>query len=313
MSQPASFAFAAAGIMLLVATGLACTCFRGWPTRLHVEANKMARNELPSLAVQRLVGAGIRLGATVGCRIEDPFRSCFGASGDLELGTPGKQPQLLLIGDSHAWNLQYGLAMLLQERQLAGYAMTRPNTVMFHVHAEPAGHVLEWLARQPDVTGVVLASRWMDYAPGGSNPVQPPEAWDLQLEEFAKRLQAMRRTLFVLADIPGYDYAPSDIAARMKIIPPRQLEPGWSDHAQPAETYDRMQGAINRVLEDICRKTGAVFVPAHLALRKGERYISFDEQEGCCVPLYGDANHLTHAGSLLTARFFAPYLLPEAP
>ena len=308
-----TFAFSATGIMLLVAVGTACTCANGWPNRLHVEANRMASNELPSLALQRVVGAGIRISSAFGYRMESPYRACFGTSGDLDLGLPGKQPKLLLVGDSHAWNLQYGLAISLQARNQAGYAITRPNSVMFNIHDENGRHVLAELAKRPQVSEVILASRWIDYVNLGTKPSIPSQPWNLQLEEFAMQVQSMHRRLFIVADTPSYDYAPSDIAARMKIIAPRQLEPGWADPTQSERDYDRMQGDINCALENVCQKTGAVYIPVHLALKHGERYIAFETRNGCAVPLYGDGNHLTHAGSLRAAQFIMSCLVPQAP
>lgn len=119
---------------------------------------------------------------------------------------------------------------------------------------------------------------------------------------------------FIVADIPGYDYerAPSDMAARMKIIPPRQRDPAWGYHGQAQAEYERVQGDINRVLENICRKTGAVFVPAHLALKEGAGYISFVTRPDGAIPLYSDANHLTRAGSLRVARFILTFPSPPA-
>ena len=298
-----TFLFEACGIVLLVGIGAACTASLGWPRVLHARANRLAKNELPSLFVQRLVDMGIRAGAIVGLQLANPFRDCFALSG--ALGVVGRPVEVLLVGDSHAWNLQYGLAMVLKEHNRAGYSLSHPNTFLYDVD-DPAGKaVLDEVARRPAARQVILAAHWVDYA------ASQPQAWSRKLETFASRLAAMNRTVLITSDIPVFPYSPSDIAARMAIIPPRRVEPDWVEHAQPAAEYERTQGGINRTLAEICVRTGAKFVPLHTALRQGDRYPAFARDSNGPVPLYGDSNHLTHAGSMQAARFLAAYLKLE--
>ncbi|MFZ4394491.1 MAG: acyltransferase family protein [Kiritimatiellia bacterium] len=297
-----TFRLAACGILLLLGVGAACTCTLGWPRLLHARANRLARNDMPSLAVQQLVVTGVRMGNAAGFHLTNPFRASLSLSGNLDLGAAERPAEVLVTGDSHAWNLQYGLAMVLEEQGRAGYAISRPNTFMYDVDGSGGRAVLEAVAGRPAVRHVVLASRWMDYA------CSMPDSWSLKLEEFVRCLAATNRTVVIAADIPSFSYSPSDIAARMAIITPRRVEPDWVEHAQSAAAYERAQGRLNRTLQEICARTGAVFAPLQEALRQGDRYPAFDRTSGEWVPLYGDGNHLTHDGSMRAARFLAPYL-----
>ncbi len=83
------------------------------------------------------------------------------------------------------------------------------------------------------------------------------------------------------------------------------------NHQQPDEEYERMQGGINRNLEDVCKKTGAILIPLHLVLKQGDMYMFFDVQDEKHIPLYRDANHPSTEGSLRAAQFILPYVFPE--
>lgn len=306
-----SFAFAASGMILLVAVGAACIYGKGWPNSLHIEANAMSGNEFPSRVVRMLMGTKVRIGSALGVKVEDPFRLPFGAHGDFNIGAPGKQQELLLVGDSHAGHLQYGFDSYLREKSRAGYVINRSNTFMFNIQSPETQYVLGELAKRPDVSQVVLASRWMNHSSHDPRQATTGLTWDLQVEEFARLVKSTGKAVFIVTDVPWYGYAPCDIAARMKIIAPRNLEPGWNNFQQSEATYQRMQGEVNRKLERVCNKTGAVFVPLHLALKQGDHYIAFDNKHSPAVPLYKDFDHLSLGGSRRAAQFIGHFLNQE--
>ena len=301
-----SFTFASAGIAILVTFGTVCVYCDGWAGQLHTEANKATPNEYPSRIMRIAMATKIRIGTALGHQTSNPFLLPFGAQGDFHLGTPEKQPELLLVGDSHAGHLQYGLDVLLREKNRAGYAINRSGADMFNLQRAESQYALKKLASMPHVSCVILAEKWSIHH-GRQNQLMYA-----RVEEFAVQVKAMGKTVVIVTDVPQYDCRFCDIAARTKIIAPRQLKPEWKNQQQTKTEYDRRQGEFNLQLEEICRRTGALFVPMHMALAQDDRYVYFDEQDGTIISLYKDEHHLSRAGSLRAANFILPLIFTRA-
>jgi hypothetical protein len=175
---------------------------------------------------------------------------------------------------------------------------------MFHLQDAQSKYAFDGLSMQPSVSKVILAEHWRLY--------NEPSMF-VRLVEFAVRVKSMGKTLFLVTDVPSYEKGPSDIAARMRIIPPRKtyLEQGalWQTEAE----YDRVEAEINRNLAEVSNRTGAILVPLNRVLKRDGRYIAFDEENGKIIPLYSDDHHVSPAGSLRASRFLMPYLFPEKP
>jgi len=150
----------------------------------------------------------------------------------------------------------------------------------------------------------VLAEHWRLY--------NKPSMF-VEVEQFALRVRGLGKTLFVIADVPSYKNAPSDIAARIRIIAPRRDHSGLGDLWQSEAEYNRVEAAINRNLADVCQKTGAVLVPLNMAFKEDGHYIAFAQENGRLIPLYSDSHHVSPAGSLRAAHFLLPYVFPEKP
>ena len=137
-----------------------------------------------------------------------------------------------------------------------------------------------------------------------------PESMNDCLERFARQLKAMHKTLYIATDNPAYDFSPCEIAAKMEIIAPRQMKAKW-DGWQSRSEYEVMQGRINSRLAEVCQKTGAIFIPLHLAMTEGAGFPAFMEKDGIRIPLYRDALHRSFYGAQQAAPFVMPYLFPE--
>jgi len=220
-------------------------------------------------------------------------------------------PEVFLLGDSHAGSLRSGVDTLLRERGIAGYAVSRSSTDMFDLRFPDAQTALRKISEFPRVSHVILTQMWQcSWYP--EEPRKPTASRYAQLEEFSVHLKSMGKTLLITADIPQYHYPPADIAARIKIITPRHMNIAFDSQEQSDVEYDREQCEINSRLEDICKKTGAVFIPLHLAFKQGNHYVSSEIKGGETMPLYRDTDHLSMAGSIRAARFIVPYLVPRA-
>lgn len=301
-----SFAFAVTGIIFLVSVGTVCICNKGWPKYLHPAANAMTSNEFPSRVNRMLMGIKTRLGAILGYESSESFRLQFGAHGDFKLGDPNKKPILLLLGDSHAGHLQHGMDKILRDKNLSGFSINRPSAAMFNLQHIESREALEKLVRMSEVSWVIIAERWI----GHSTQLSKTNL-DVKIEKFIVKLKAMGKRVVIITDIANYSYAPCDIAARLLIISPRWFNPEWDAHLQSEVVYNRSQGEINNKLQKICARTGAIFVPLHLAFKSDKNYIAFEKKDGHIIPLYKDEHHLSRAGSLRAAQFILPYLFSE--
>ena len=311
-----SFAFAAAGIVFLVTLGTSCIYFKEWPTRLHSSANEWAGAPNPLLAGGGIQGIFRRVDSVIGPKFSvlhkiaqkrDALIIAEGEGGNAALGGKG-HPKVFLIGDSHAGALRYGLDAVLRNENMAGYGVIRPGTLMFNMNLLPSQAALKNLDELPQVSTVILVQYWLGYFDDNWGKRVDVESAYAQLEEFAACIKSKGKTLLIVGDVPNHKWALNDVIARTKIIPPRKIEPEWISLQQSEEEYNRMQKGINTRLEEICRKTGAVFIPLNLAFKENGRYIYFEQKDGNPHPLYRDASHLSPAGSLRAARFIRPSL-----
>jgi len=302
-----SFVFAGAGIVLLVGVGVMCVFNKGWPSVLHPKANEMlATDDIKPQFVERLVREKIkRAGHAFGRQSTSQEVPVFfrNAKENFPLGGGGLA-DVLLIGDSHACALQYGLDITLREQGRAGRSLIRCGKIVYDLNKNECREVLAELSRQPQVTKVILTEFWKPCMEGDANSYA-------RLEEFACRIKAMGKTLFVVADIPCYTFSPVDRLAKEKIVGPRRL-PTDDYVRQSFFAYGQAQGEVNRRMEAICKKTGAVFIPMFMAFKEEDAFVSVEKVGTGRVSLYRDDHHLSQAGSLRAARFLMPYLFPEA-
>jgi hypothetical protein len=316
-----SFGFAAIGIACLFTLGTACQYYRGWPTILHPSANEVAYVPPPRdpFWKVKIIETLRRIGSAAGHEFEAVVdydaRVNFAISADggdrsASIGASG-EPQIFLLGDSHAGSVRYGLDALLRERRCAGYAVCRSNSDMFDLELPEVQIALKELSQMPTASQVLLVELWAKgWFPEDGRPRVPRDYVKMyaRLEEFALYIKSMKRTLFIATDIPSYPQAPADIEARARIIVPRRANVLVDSEQQSADDYDRVQREINLSLQEICKKTGAVLIPLHLAFKQDDHYVSYEIQRGKTVPLYRDQGHLTAAGSLRAARFIMPVL-----
>ena len=312
-----SFTFAGWGIALLVVLGSACVYYQGWPTRINPEANqfKQVPPRTPFFEA-RARGLIRRAGSFLGqdwCSTRLPVRYhelafASGEDATRHIGNLGEAPEIMLVGDSHAGSLQYGLDISLRDLGIGGRVVGRSATQMFNLNNSECQRALDQIQAFPTIKKVILTQYWFLYLVQSDSSEKA--SFYQQLEEFARHIKALDKTLYILTDNPSLNVSSSDIAAKMQIVEPRWVEPHW-DGRQSQEEYLGMQGEINARIKEICHETGAVFVPLHLSLLEDGFFPAFMEKNGAVFSLYRDSHHLSLHGSLRSARALLPCIFPE--
>ena len=316
-----SFAFATAGIAILVALGTSCVYYQGWPTILHPQANEWAGTPSPpkdSFLAKRMLRLVRRFCTITGHELsfyknraqkQKALSLAWDWGGDFSIGTSAP-PTVFLIGDSHAGAFRYGLDTLLRKNHISGYAISCPNADMFNLKISESKEALKKLAESPQVSTVIIFEMWLLHY-NNLNKYKDRESMYVKIEEFAIKIKSMGKKLFIATDVPGYPCNLNEIYAHMKIISPRHIDPEWESKQSEAK-YNRMQGEIiNNKLNEICKRTGAILIPLHLAFKEDNCYIYFEQKDNKTIPLYKDKNHLSLPGSLRAAQFVEPYLFSE--
>ena len=160
-----TFLFAGAGMASLVVLGTTCVLCAGWPKLLHPAANEVADKAPPrnAVLVDNATAAIRRIGAVVGWDFPGitehrQFYERHGGGGP-RIGAGG-EPEVFLLGDSHAGSLRPGLDAVLRGRGIAGYFVSRSSTDLFDETLPASQDAMRKLSGLPSVKQVVLAEMW---------------------------------------------------------------------------------------------------------------------------------------------------------
>jgi len=307
-----TFAFASAGITLLVALGTVCVAAQGWPASFHPAANAISCNDprRPFVAAaSRLVlrHAGVSLGdAWDSLDIAERSQAlALVAAKAAPTSVAPNSPAVFVMGDSHASVFLDGFKVVLDQHGLAAQCAGHTATIMFNLESQVCQDALRKLQQFPAINKILLLQDWTYHL----HQSPTPEVLYQQLEQFAIHARSLHKTLYIATDNPIRDFSPVDLAARMLIITPRHPEATWAGR-QSFSDYNRMQGTINLRLAELCRNTGAILLPLHQALVKDGFFPAFADQHGRLIPLYQDESHLSFYGSQVAAEFVFSRLFP---
>ena len=309
-----TFAFASSGIASLVLIGGLTVFNNGWPEILHKKANALVvpiNQQYPGFLVGELIPRVARKTKLVERIIPDDLMDkyeswmfAFGGTGIHLLGK-GNKPEILLIGDSHAGSLNYGLNQCLSERNISGISISYSNTPIFYYWMDTqAQDVRSYLETHPEIKKVILIQNWKGYM---NDTIRFPDVYN-KFDNFAHEIHKSKRKLYILSDFPVQQTP--DLQAKLQMISPRRMEPGWNGLADKDNDNKKMK-VINTQLKKMSNNTSSTFVPIHLAFLQKGNYVSFEQEKGNRVYLYRDTNHLAPEGSLRAARFLMSYLYQD--
>ena len=314
-TRPRTFAFATAGIASLVLLGGLTVFNDGWPTFLHTEANALVvpvNQQRPGFLVEEILPRIQQRTKIVEWLIPEKVSAAYngwtlayGKSGTRRLGQ-GSTPEVLLIGDSHAGSLKYGLDQYLRERNMAGIACSMSNTAMYYWDDARTREVRTILEAHPEISKVLIIQAWTSHY---KNRRTYPDMSE-QLTNFAQKIQTPHRQVYIITDFPGSKT--EDTHAKLAMISPRRYLDEWNGTRQK-NVYDETLLPIHHMLESVCTESASTLIPLHLAFLDGEEYFGIQHQKGKRVFLYRDSNHLSPDGSVLAVQFIMRYVYPNLP
>ncbi len=304
------FRAALLSMLVFLAVGVSLSATDGFPGRFDAAVSRLLsaqQDRLPLQNCEQLSGSRAMT-----------LRACL--LGDTSVA----EPEFLLWGDSHAEALWPGLDQAARQSGQQGVYLGRDGCLpllgayqareTYDSCVPHAEAVLAYLAEQPQIRRVLLASRWGLYVSGQSlsQPAGKPllirdadsqalslaeneRVFQRALERSLDALAALQRQVIVVAQVPESAYRLPEVAARVALSgSSKDLRARLADHraqqASVALAFARWS-ALGRL---------RVADPAE-ALCEAEFCLAFDDDG---IPVYRDSNHLTATH----ARRLAPWL-----
>lgn len=286
---------------------------------LHQEANQYASLDFPpSLQKWESGKYGIQQLALVdekGRMVKDTLEI---------IGDGQKEPDFLVMGDSHAEAIKGGLHRVCLTKGGSGIAVglkTCPLTGMnitntFSIMTEP---ILSWLEKTPHIRKVIIICRWdtrlstansnqIIYRCGESIPADASQN-SLYLEEgltaTCSRLKAMGKEVILLGPVPIMKKAPGNEIRRRIML---GLNTENLGEAITTEEYQVFEQPVFDILHRVAEQSGARMVPVHPALEQEGTYRGLMGKK----LLYHDADHLSGDGAEYVVSHIFDTLFPGA-
>lgn len=317
-----AYGLAFSGSVAIFALGFVISHYKGLPSLIHHEANKLAghRDPLSSLdgklrgAISRVaksqLGRNNQFLLTIKKERQNEIFE-WGGPADMAIGKDGNA-EVILIGDSFAGSLQYGLDIVLRADEFSGHVISQGATPMFDLRHPAAKRAINFIASTPSIRTVVIAQNWDGYAKGHGGYFHDIAGIKKALIQFSSELRQLNKKLIIIECIPTHEFALNDIAARMRMRAPRVIKSEWLSLHQPFETYEAEQGKLNTMIREVAVATGSVCFPIQNSLVSsgGYKYFLDPTREG--APLYKDSGHLSQLGSKIAASYLYEKNLNQA-
>jgi peptidoglycan/LPS O-acetylase OafA/YrhL len=290
-SRRKAFLLAGCGMTVLVVLSSVCLLNQCWPEKLHVAANaasgevRQSRFEIVACCGRRMQRMASLVDKWMGTRYKDHMQGNRlvremerGSDGFQSYGNDANGVHTLIVGDCHAGMLKKGaMTWALQHKQTIS-VLSVSATDMFD--PEESIRVVGLLNQMPSVSRVVLVERWGRH----NNNAEIGGMLDHSLRRFIDRIQALGKIVYIVSDSAvdramfehdrrsGEGCSVKSIRPKMTMLAPRFFLSEWEDYlnGQPVETYEKMQGNINRVLTHVCETTEAVLIPLQACLAPRE-------------------------------------------
>lgn len=309
-----SYRFAASGIVGLTVVGLACAFGRGWPGFLHAEANCLVPtvNDRPGFFERKALLVAKQLGVHPWFNNE-AWLFAYGGDGAYRVGRPGRT-DVLLVGDSRAGSLRFGMDCLLRDQGLGGIGLSASATYVFVPGSEAYQEVRYMLDTYPEISCVVLAHLWATPSHRKTRRIHSFGDVAPSLEIFLEELASRGKKVFLLGDYPVFKESIGESLAKQVVLGNRSA-PGDANASfgVPLTALDCVQDAVDSQLMEIALRKGATFIPLRESFLNGSMVEPFCRLGSSVTPRYRDWGHLTPEGSIEIACQWVPQVLPNVP
>lgn len=219
----------------------------------------------------------------------------------INIGKPETAPTFVLWGDSHALALLPGVDQVASEYNKAGFFINQkhdftldPNIGAFHFNPrndrEP---VLRWLEASPDISIILLASRW-DHHILNENDIE-------EAVNICTRLHRAGKQVFVIQSVPVANQRALWYQNLGLKAPKTML-------AIHEANYDKHMELQSRLIQAIRKGDVANTLPLNKAFWNSGFYYTGTETHS----YYSDDNHLNASGAYYGMKFVAPLIWGNA-
>lgn len=229
----------------------------------------------------------------------------------LAMGDATKRANILFLGDSHALHAYAGMDAVFRREGWSGVFLSSiivplhgwhiifggddPSSYYYNGAKEKA--LMSWLARQPQITHVVIAQRWL-VRYGSSKKDTVKMAQDLR--DYISQIKQLGKQVVLIGPSPEYGVQTSLFE---RVLHLRGLRPEDVSACLPRLQFCLTNEPVYKVLRQMEAEGLAVLVDVQGGMQAGEDFPAHREGELMML----DDNHLTPTGSL----WFAERLVPQ--
>lgn len=240
------------------------------------------------------------------------------------VGCADKAPRFVIIGDSHAYNLSYGMDIIGKSRGWSGVFLSSyivpfwgaeyAHSSLTHLRytKEHAQALLRWLKAHPELHYVLIAQRW-DYRMfahhtwdseemiQGADAIE--QAREAELRAMCRMLKEAGKEVIIFTDTPTIT-CPSPIATLSSHMMRHKEAPLPESLTCTRESYEKRNAAILRILAHLDEDKECIVLHREDVCFKDGVFKAYDGQHA----LMGDTHHLTPEGAVYSLRGVADRL-----
>lgn len=237
-------------------------------------------------------------------------------------GDREKEPEFVLIGDSHAEAMRTGLDTACREQGIAGLSVAAKTCPLSGIEimnsfsniTEP---FMEWLASAPSIRTVIILCRWDTrlstgeqtlYRKGEAAPAdrkQNTQLLEEGLRRTCERIKETGREVVLLGPIPELRFSPGS-AIRRRIMLGQPTEHIGEDVS--LEEFMKAEKEVFRILERLESDGLGRLILTHPTLEQNGRFYGMMHDK----LFYHDPTHLSGDGSRYVARRLIHQIFPRA-
>ena len=238
----------------------------------------------------------------------------------LQMGPASKTPHLLLVGDSHAQSMYFGLNKACTELNHPGVLLC--STIMpfwdlqaklssdYYFDQKKGEALMKWIKANPCITHVVIAQFWRTRSTSktfthwdNSREPMTHELLYQSLREFVKRIHDMDRHVILMG--AGPEIPCSNPPRHIRIsVRKGESEPDMAPLSCTRQAIDNLNKDVNAILQKIADEGLCTILDTSAIIPNDKPFVSYQDKNF----LMYDDNHLSSEGSIRLFNILKPQL-----